>query len=380
MPTEVCRKPEPLIRSMFASMSLARCVAAWLCALTLAVPLARAQVPRAAPDGALTLRILNWNNFIAPGLLKVFEQRHGVTVSEDTFGSMEELTHLISERPGLYDVIVPTSHFVSQLRARGLLATLDKTRLPHARNVDPMFMSATHDPGSRYCVAYLWSQLVVAYHPARVLGPIERWSDLFSRVRPGRIALLRESREMLGIALLILGHSPNTTDPAEVKAARDYLAARAAHVHTYAPDTGQDLLESGLVDAVVEWSGDVAALRQRRPEIRQVNPAEGSVLSAASLCVPRASRHRELAERLIDFLLEPASGAAIAMASGFPTPNVAAVPLLPPASRPALTIPSDLRHRLFLLQDVGTATGGLYEAAWQHLLARAKHAAPRHGP
>lgn len=112
----------------------------------------------------------------------------------------------------------------------------------------------------------------------------------------------------------------------------------------------------------------MASLAERRPDLRYVVPAEGSVFATDSLCIPKSSRNKLLAERFIDFVLEAENGAQLSRELLYPTPNVAAQPLLPPAAR-ARQIPSDdTNHRLFPLIDVGTTVLSLYDAAWERIL------------
>ena len=327
----------------------------------------------AAPAEERVLRIFNWADYIAPQLLEQFRARYGVRIEYSTYGSTEELFRAVLDNPGHHDIIVPTSYAVAQLRGKGMLATLDKSRIPNLRNLDPLFMSPTHDPGSRYCVAYLWSKLVVGYDKRRVSTPIRHWADLFDPRHRGRVALLADNRESIGIILLMLGYSPNTTNPVEITKARDFLLDHRSHIHSFADDTGQDLLIAGEADIVLEWEGDMVTAEQKHPHLAHAVPAEGSLLVTDSLCIARGAPHKATAERFIDFILDGANGAVLSRETRYPTPNRAAQALMTPAERQRLGMTDEMRHRLFPLTDVGTNVAVLYDEAWSRILERPAH-------
>ncbi|MEI7969360.1 MAG: spermidine/putrescine ABC transporter substrate-binding protein [Betaproteobacteria bacterium] len=319
--------------------------------------------------GSPVLSIYNWESYIVPSLLAKFEAANKVRVDHRTFGSNDELTRSLVREPGRFDVIIPTNYHVAFLRSLGMLSELDKTNIPNLRNLDVQFMSPTHDPGGRHCVTYLWSKLVVGYDSRKVRKPIRSWADIFDPRYRGRVALLADARETLGIVLLLLGHSPNSTDVFELGQARDFLIAHASQIHSFSPDGGDRLLEAGEVDIALEWDGDMAALQARRPEFRRVVPSQGSLIASDSMCIPRASRNKALAERFINFILEPENGALLASKLRYPTPNLAAQALLPEPIRASLSMSDRLRRRMFPLEDIGTSAESHFAEAWAAVLA-----------
>lgn len=322
--------------------------------------------------GPAVLRIYNWDTYIDPALIAQFEAEAGVRVAYSTFGGADELIAGVRARPGAYDLVVPSDYMIELMRREGLLAPLDKANIPNLANLDPLFISPAYDPANRYCAPYLWGTMGLGYDARAVERPVTRWADVFDEPA-GAVALLDSPREMLGIVLLLLGYSPNTTNPREIAAARDYLIARAGDVAAFAPDTGQDLLARGDAAIAVEWSGDIFQVMEGRPELQYVIPAEGSIVWSDSMCVPHGSPNRELAERFINFILSPEAGAALANYTRFSSPNREAHPLIRPEdlANPALYPDERTRQRLFFLVDVGAEASKLYDRAWDEVLAAA---------
>ncbi len=324
--------------------------------------------PTQEPAGGLN--IYNWDTYIDPAVVSDFEREWGVTVDYEIYGSNEEMLQVLEAGGVDYDLVFPTDYIVPSMIRQGLLASLNLDNIPNLVNLDPAFVSPFYDPGNRYCVAYQWGTIGVGYNGAATGRELAGWSDLFAPEFAGRIALLDDPRLSLGVVLLYLGHSPNTTTAEQIAAARDFLIERSDQIVAYAPDTGQDLLAAGQVDLTLEWSGDIFQLMAENPDVRYVIPEEGTIIYTDNMCVPAASQHRELAEAFINYVLEPEVGAAISNYIHFSSPNLAAQPYLLETDRqnPALYPSPEVRARLFFLSDVGQAAD-LYDQAWADVMA-----------
>ncbi|NTW97641.1 MAG: spermidine/putrescine ABC transporter substrate-binding protein, partial [Oscillochloris sp.] len=183
------------------------------------------------------------------------------------------------------------------------------------------------------------------------------------------VSLLDDPRSTLGMVLLSLGYSPNTTNPDEIAAAYDFLAARAAQIAAYAPDDGQDLLADGQVDLAFESSGDIFQVMAEHPDLRYSIPAEGSLIWIDNMCVLKSSPNKAAAERFINFILAPDVGAELASYTRYSSPNTAALDLISAEDRDnAALYPTDAtRSRLFFLVDVGGQANELYNELWARL-------------
>ena len=321
---------------------------------------------------ARELNIYNWDTYMDPAILTGFEQQQGIKINYSTYGSNEELLARLNAGPTDFDLVVPTNYMVTIMRNDNLLAPLDKDKIPNAKNVDPTFLNPVYDPGNRYCYPYQWGTLGIGYNRQRTGKEIASWADLFDPAFAGRVALLDDQRVSLGIVLLYLGYSPNTTDATQIGQARDFLIDHSAQIKTYALDTGQDLLADGEVDLTLEYSGDIFQLMLDDPDIRYVIPREGSIIWTDNICVPASAPHKDFAFTFINYLLDSKVGAALSNYTHYATPNQAALPFVNQADRdnPALYPPPDVQARLFLLSDVGSQSSSLYEAAWTQIMTK----------
>ena len=317
------------------------------------------------------LNIYNWDTYIDPVVLTDFEREFGVKIRYDLYENNEAMLATVQAGSTDYDLVVPSDYMVEIMRGEGLLAPLDKNNIPNFQNLDSAFLSPAYDPGNRYCVPYQWGTLGIGYNAKATGREITSIEDLFDTAFAGRVALLDDARETLGIVLLHLGYSPNTTNSAEIAQARDFLIEHSDQIAEYAPDTGQDLLADGTVDVAFEWSGDIFQVMADNADLRYVIPQEGSLIWTDNLCILATAPHKEMAEKFINYVLKPEVGAAISNYIRFGSPNRAALPLLNREDRdnPAIYPSNQVQQRLFYLVNVGTATTGLYEAAWAEVLA-----------
>jgi spermidine/putrescine transport system substrate-binding protein len=257
------------------------------------------------------------------------------------------------------------------MRNEGLLAPLSDEAIPNVKNLDSTFVSPVFDPGNRYCMPYQWGTVGIGYNREATGRDIESWADFFDPEFAGRVTFLDDYRTTMGVALLILGYSPNTTDPRQIAEAAEFLKGKSAQIGAYTGDDAQDLLDRGEFDMVVEWSGDVFQVMEDNPAIRYVIPAEGSIIWTDNICIPTSSMNKALGEKFINYILEPEIGAKLSNYIQYGTPNAASLPLIDEEmlQDPAIYPPEAVRERLFFLVDVNLAATQLYEQAWSEIQA-----------
>ena len=76
------------------------------------------------------------------------------------------------------------------------------------------------------------------------------------------------------------------------------------------------------------YAGDIAMMMENNEALDYVLPEEGSNLFIDSMCIPKTSKNKELAEKFINFMLEAEVAKANAEYIGYSTPNQAAYDLL----------------------------------------------------
>jgi spermidine/putrescine-binding protein len=316
----------------------------------------------------VTLHLFTWSDYTEETVVRQFEERFGVKVVTDTFGSNEELLAKLQGGAAGYDVIVPSDYMVSILVKQKLLAELDPAKIPNLAHVFKHLKGLYYDPKNTYSVPYLWGTTGIGYNADLVSPPPESWQVLWDARYKGKISLLNDEREVFGMALRAAGESLNAAEPAKLQAAKKRLMTQKALVKTYTSENYDQLLVSGEVALAHGWSGTIMRAAAERPSIKYVIPKEGGTIWQDNLCVLKTSAHKEEAMAFINFLLEPQIAALITTKVKYASASEEARLFVPKeiAQNPAIYPPDAVVARLEWIKDVGEAIKA-YDRAWTEL-------------
>jgi spermidine/putrescine transport system substrate-binding protein len=280
------------------------------------------------------LNFYNWDTYTGRTTLADFRAATGVAVKMSLFATNDELfAKLRAGNPG-FDVIVPSNEFVTRLRIADLIQPLDQARIPNRANILPAFRDPLFDPGRRWSMPYTWLVLGIGYRKSRVEGVPDSWKWVMDSDRyRGRIGLFSESDDLIELGAKYLGHSVrNIPAPVIEQVAQMYIRQKP-NVKIFHHDEGQDLLLAGDIDLVMEYNGDIAQVMAEDADLDFVVPREGSILNSDCLCIPAGAPRPLNAHAFINFILDGKNGAEISDTIKYPTPNGAALALMPVSYR-----------------------------------------------
>lgn len=328
---------------------------------------------------ARDLRLFIWPDYMDPELLDEFRSVYGVRVVTDYYDTNEALVaKLQAGGRGQYDVIIASDYAVEVLRGQEFLQPLDHELLPNMANLEDRFRDMLFDPGNRYTATYQWGTSGLGIRADQLgdraadIQALATWRTVFEPdAQPGPFVMLADPRETIGAALIYLGHSPNSTDPAILAQAEELLVSQRGRLLTYAPfATGRDLLASGDVLVAHNYSGDVLMAQDDVPGIRYLIPREGAILWTDNLAVPARAPSAYTAHVFINFVLDAEVGGRLSNFTRYASPNSAAWPFIDDALRndPAVYPDDDVMQRLEVLRDVGEARA-TYDRIWTRLRA-----------
>jgi len=300
----------------------------------LAALLAGTRLAAAGGDGGQReLVVLTWSEYVDPELVARFEREHDVRVRFVYFVTDEDRDDIMLAADGRgFDLILVNGASVGEYVSSGWLAPIDVEALANHRHLDPRWLGAFPDTAA-YGVPYFWGTVGIGYRRDLVPEGFSSWRDLLEpdEALRGRIIMVKDTRDLLGVALKALGHSLNATEPAALEGAEALLLAQKDYVqsYSYVSLSEQSALVTGDAWAATLYNGDALVLQEVHPEIDFVVPREGSILWIDYFTVPRAAREPELAHAFLDLLNEPEAAAANARYVYYPTPNRAAEAHLP---------------------------------------------------
>lgn len=270
------------------------------------------------------LHLYTWSDYVAPETLPRFERETGVHVIHDTYESSDEMLARLLMGGVAYDVVVPPTYAVEAMRATGLLQPLDWAAIGSRDVFAPAFLDRPFDPGNRVSVPYLWGMTGLAVRTDKVTAE-RSWGVFHDPALRGRITMLDDARDAIGAMLRYRGASINAVDAESLDRARiDSLRAKA-NLRGYKSAAVKADLLAGDVWVAQLWDGDTRQAAAEDPRIAFVLPEEGSTIWLDSLVVLARARHPRAAHAFLGYLRRPEVAAELAEATGYGTPNQAAL-------------------------------------------------------
>ncbi|WP_235046294.1 polyamine ABC transporter substrate-binding protein [Bdellovibrio bacteriovorus] len=245
-----------------------------------------------------------WGNYLSPELQAQFEKETGIKINISNYSSNEELLAKVQMGSSGIDVAVPSDYMVEVMSKMNLLETLKQDQISNKTLIDPQFLKQNYDPENKFSLPYIWTTAGIAVNRDLYKGPIKSWKDLLENPQlKGKFALLDDVRETLGAALKMNGFSVNSTNPEEIKKAKDTLLKAKKNVKMFASDT-IDILNNKEVAAAQTYSSDALQAADKSPgKIEYIIPTEGGTFTIDNLVIIKGAKHPEAAHKLINFLL-----------------------------------------------------------------------------
>jgi spermidine/putrescine transport system substrate-binding protein len=187
----------------------------------------------------------------------------------------------------------------------------------------------------------------------------------------GRIGVFSEADDMIELGAKYLGYSVRHIPPAVIDRVAQMYIRQKPNIKIFHHDEGQDLLLSGDIDIVMEYNGDIAQVMTEDPDLDFVVPREGSLLNSDCLCIPAGAPRPDNAHRFINFVLDAHNGAEIYNTIKYPTPNAAALALMPADYRdnPVIFPPREAMARCEYADFEGLARAHLYDETVTRIFA-----------
>lgn len=314
------------------------------------------------------LNIYTWGSEIPRALIQQFEKDTGIKVNLSNYDGNETMfAKLKASSQPIYDVISPSSYYVTRMQKLDMLTPLDKTKLPNLKNLLPQFTNNTYDPHNAYSIPLVAGMTGIFYNQAKIKHPPDDWNGLWHSKWAGKVMLIDDPREVFSIALISLGYSPNDTDPEHIKQAYKHLLQLIPNIRLFAADGIKTLMIDEDVILGSSWSGDAGRAHQENPDISFLYPRSGFVIWVDTMAIPKGAPHPEEAYAFINYMLRPESAVAVALKEGHAITNAEGIKLLPPEVRnnPVIYPPKEVLARGIFQTDVGEATLNLYSDYWQ---------------
>ena len=320
----------PEARSIIGAMVSRRAVLAGAGGLGAAGFLAACGGGSDSADSANSVRWGNWPLYLDydeetkkyPTLEK-FKEQTGITAdyfedyndNDEFFGKVQAQLKL-GEDIG-YDVVTPTDWMAARWIRLGYTQKFDAANIPNKSNILDSLASPSFDPNREQSLTWQGIMAGFGWNTEKNPKGIRTLDELFAPQNKGKIVVLSEMRDTIGIILRSQGVDLQTVTEDQFMNAVDFMAKKIADGwirgvkgNEYAED-----LTSGDATAVIGWSGDMFILKsENEGKFDFAIPDSGGTISGDNLMIPStaSAEGKANAEKLINFYYDPAIAAEVA--------------------------------------------------------------------
>ena len=255
--------------------------------------------------------------------LEAFSAESGITAKyfedyndNDEFYGKVQAQLKLNEDIG-YDLVTPTDWMAARWIRLGYAQKFDSANIPNKTNILKSLSSPSFDPNRESTLT--WQGIMGGFGWNTKTNPkgVRTLDDLFAPQNKGKVVVLSEMRDTIGIILLSQGVDLQTVTEDQFMNAVDFMEGKIADGwirgvkgNEYAED-----LISGDATAVIGWSGDMFILAgDYDGKFDFAIPESGGTISGDNFIIPTpvGAEAKANAEKLINYYYDPAVAAEVA--------------------------------------------------------------------
>ena len=320
--------------------------------------------------GDTELNLYVWTEYIPDSVIQKFTDDTGIKVNMSTYSSNEDmLAKVKTETTGAYDIVQPSDYMIEHMSEEGMLAELDKSKLPNLKNIGQQYLNPSYDPGNKYSVPYLGGLAAIGVNTAKVSKKITSYADLFDPSLAGTEVVLDDFRAVIGMTARSMGYSMNETDPDKLAKIADKLYTLKPNVKLYDSDSPKSALISGDCTVAYCWGAEIALAMRENPNIKIVYPSEGAYKFMDNWAILKGAKHPDAAIKFINFMLDPKVHEMVLEEFPYMSPNETAVKEMGDVyiSNPSINPPKEAVEAGEFVKNLDPKTLAIYDAMWTKL-------------
>lgn len=288
------------------------------------------KLPEDVSDREKIVRWANWTAYLDYDeetkkypTLEAFSKKTGIraTYSEDIDDNDSYFNKIAPQLRAKQDIDKDIFTFTDWMANRvirdQLCQPLEIIRMPNVSNMLEPLKDVSFDPGRSSSITWQSGFAGIGYNRAKVGRDLKSLDDLWSPDLKGKIVVLSEFRDTLGLIMLKQGvdisqgfgktQFDNAVAEIDKRISDGYI--RRVKGNAYLQD-----LKSGNAVAGIVWSGDIFILRAETEDEgwQFVIPESGGTLWSDNLMVPITSTHRRNAMTLMNYYYDPKVAAQVA--------------------------------------------------------------------
>jgi spermidine/putrescine transport system substrate-binding protein len=348
--------------------------------------------PTPAADKSANDKTLNWANWAAyideddagnyPTLV-AFEEETGIKVNYEVavddnntyYGKVKDQLALGQDIGA--DTVCLTDWMVARWIRFGYTQALDHGNIPNLKNLTPSLKDVDFDPGREMSVPWQGGFAGICWNKEAIPGGLASVSDLWNPELKGRVGVLSEMRDTMGLLMLENGVDiSGEWGDEEYNEALEQLRKQVedGQVRNIKGNSYLEDLKSEDTLAAICWSGDITVINAEAGDKWEfLIPTGGGTLWNDNFLVPIGSSRKTNAETLINYYYEPEVAAEVAAWVNFITPVVgaqeAAMAIDPELAENQLIFPNEeTLSNAYVFRALSGAEEQKYQADFQSIL------------
>jgi len=215
-----------------------------------------------------------------------------------------------------WDIVTLTDWMTGRWIRLGYAQQFDEGAIPNKENILPGLANVGFDPGRKSSLTWQSGFAGFGWNKEVIPGGIKSLDQLFDKKYKGRIEVLSEMRDTMGIILQYQGvdiSQPFTED--QFMTGVEFLEKQVADgiIRQVKGNDYLDDMESGDAVAVIGWSGDIFALANDNDgKFEFAIPESGGTLWSDNVMIPTTSKNKKNAQTVINNYYDPAVAAQVA--------------------------------------------------------------------
>lgn len=340
------------------------------------------------PESGGDFKILNYSDYMAPGVMKAFGKKHNVNVQVTPYNNYDEMLAKIRAPGESFDLVFPGPSVLSKMVYAELLQPLNHSYVPNLANLWQEYQDPWYDRQARYTVPYTIYGTGVLYRTDRVSEvPANGYDLMWDKQYAGKVYILDDLGEAIGMSLLRNGITTdiNTGNAEYVSKATDSLIELIDLVDVKVNINAYSEIPEGTATVHQGWSGDAIAGQYYlpkgvTPEVyaywRPDEPTE-RVIGSDVIAIPKSAQKPVLAHLMINDLLDEKIGLQNFGWNGYQPPItkfdadfLVKEGYIPKNIMNAVIVPEDFDSGL-TFYEVSPATEALWRNNWSRFKAGA---------
>ena len=278
-----------------------------------------------------------------------------------------------------YDTFCLTDSSLVRLLEQDQLMGFDRSLLPNVgEQMIPLVQKASFDLDRTWSIPYQAGMTGLVYNTKLYPKGVKQVSDLWAPDLKGKVSLLSEQDDTLGLVMLeqgvdVEGDWGDDEFFTALEAVERQLASD--QVYTVKGNSYTQDLQTEAVWAGMAWSGDVTMLNDEAGEEiwKFVVPDAGATLFIDSFCMPTSTESADQVHQLVDYYYEPEVAAQVAAYVQYVTPVAGAreaMEQIDPelAANPLIFPDEEMSSRVFDMRTISSEEDNRYAQAYQKAL------------